>query len=60
MVGHKVNIYERYDFAGEVGASISCAMNGTKWLEEWKVRLCSISNDILAKSDRVSRYRLQI
>jgi salicylate hydroxylase len=35
--GHKVTIYERADFAGEVGASISCAANGTKWLEEWDV-----------------------
>lgn len=26
--GHKVTIYERADFAGEVGASISCAANG--------------------------------
>lgn len=28
--GHKVTIYERADFAGEVGASISCAANGMK------------------------------
>jgi hypothetical protein len=35
--GHFVTIYERADFAGEVGASISCAANGTKWLEEWGV-----------------------
>lgn len=35
--GHKVTIYERADFAGEVGASISCAANGTRWLEEWAV-----------------------
>ena len=35
--GHRVTIYERADFAGEVGASISCAANGTRWLEEWKV-----------------------
>ncbi|KAH8679202.1 putative salicylate hydroxylase [Ilyonectria robusta] len=37
--GHKVAIYERNDFAGEVGASISCAANGTKWLEEWNVNI---------------------
>ncbi|KAJ9642682.1 hypothetical protein H2204_002330 [Knufia peltigerae] len=37
--GHKVTIYERADFAGEVGASISCAANGTRWLEEWKVNI---------------------
>jgi salicylate hydroxylase len=35
--GHKVTIYERADFAGEVGASISCAANGTRWLESWGV-----------------------
>lgn len=37
--GHKVTIYERADFAGEVGASISCAANGTRWLEEWGVKV---------------------
>jgi salicylate hydroxylase len=30
----KVTIYERADYAGEVGASISCAANGTHFLEE--------------------------
>jgi len=35
--GHDVTIYERADFAGEVGASISCAANGMKWLCEWGV-----------------------
>lgn len=37
--GHQVTIYERGDFAGEVGASISCAANATKWLEEWDVNI---------------------
>ncbi|TPX07946.1 uncharacterized protein E0L32_010401 [Thyridium curvatum] len=37
--GHRVTIYERADFAGEVGASISCAANGTRWLEEWGVNI---------------------
>lgn len=37
--GHRVTIYERADFAGEVGASISCAANGTKWLHEWGVNV---------------------
>ncbi|KAE9366034.1 FAD/NAD(P)-binding domain-containing protein [Stipitochalara longipes BDJ] len=37
IAGHKVTIYERADFAGEVGASISCAANGTRWLETWGV-----------------------
>ncbi|PPJ54363.1 hypothetical protein CBER1_07116 [Cercospora berteroae] len=35
--GHNVTIYERADYAGEVGASISCAANGMKWLREWGV-----------------------
>lgn len=35
--GHRVSLYERYDFSGEVGASLSCAKNGTMWLDEWKV-----------------------
>lgn len=37
--GHRVTIYERADFAGEVGASISCAANGTRWLHEWGVNV---------------------
>jgi len=37
--GHKVTIYEKADFVGEVGASISCAANGTRWLEEWNVNI---------------------
>ncbi|KAF5622332.1 salicylate hydroxylase [Fusarium sp. NRRL 52700] len=37
--GHTVFIYERADFAGEAGASISCAANGTRWLNEWEVNL---------------------
>jgi hypothetical protein len=39
QAGHRVTIYERSDFAGEVGASISCAANGTRWLEEWGVNI---------------------
>ncbi|KAL3419499.1 salicylate hydroxylase [Phlyctema vagabunda] len=39
QAGHRVTIYERADFAGEVGASISCAANGTRWLEDWKVNV---------------------
>lgn len=35
--GHDVTIYEKSDFAGEVGASVSCAANGTRWLHEWGV-----------------------
>lgn len=36
-LGHKVKIYERYDYAGEVGASLSCASNGGKWLHDWGI-----------------------
>lgn len=35
--GHAVTIYERADFAGEVGASVSCAANGARWVHEWDV-----------------------
>lgn len=35
--GHSVTVYERNDFAGEVGASVSCAANGARWLHEWEV-----------------------
>ncbi|CEO58283.1 hypothetical protein PMG11_03014 [Penicillium brasilianum] len=35
--GHTVTVYERYDFAGEVGASLSAASNGSRFLEEWGV-----------------------
>jgi len=35
--GHNVTIYERRDFGGEVGASLSCASNGSKFLEEWGI-----------------------
>jgi len=35
--GHTVTVYERYDFAGEVGASLSAASNGSRFLEHWGV-----------------------
>lgn len=35
--GHKVRVYERYDFHGEVGASLSCASNGGALLHEWGI-----------------------
>jgi salicylate hydroxylase len=47
--GHKVTIYERADFAGEVGASISCAANGTRWLENWGVDIAMGKPVILKK-----------
>jgi salicylate hydroxylase len=46
--GHRVTIYERADFAGEVGASISCAANGTRWLEEWGVNI-SLGRPVILK-----------
>lgn len=47
--GHKVRIYERYDYAGEVGASLSCASNGGKWLHEWGVNAWKAKPVILNK-----------
>lgn len=47
--GHKVTIYEKADFAGEVGASISCAANGTRWLEEWDVNI-ELGDPVLLKN----------
>ncbi|KAK7683979.1 hypothetical protein QCA50_012955 [Cerrena zonata] len=47
--GHKVRIYERYDYAGEVGASLSCASNGGKWLHEWGVNARKAKPVILNK-----------
>lgn len=35
--GHVVTLYERYDFGGEVGASLSLASNGSRFLAEWAV-----------------------
>ncbi|KAI0470534.1 hypothetical protein GGR56DRAFT_133444 [Xylariaceae sp. FL0804] len=35
--GHDITLYERYDFGGEVGASLSVASNGSRFLEEWEV-----------------------
>lgn len=35
--GHRVTVYERSHFASEVGASLSVAANGTKFLEQWGV-----------------------
>ncbi|KAK3725417.1 hypothetical protein LTR37_000387 [Vermiconidia calcicola] len=47
--GHNVTIYERSDFASEVGASISCAANGTRWLHEWEVDLAKGDGLVLRK-----------
>ncbi|KAJ7283364.1 salicylate hydroxylase [Mycena rebaudengoi] len=45
--GHLVDIYERRDFNVEVGASISCAANGTQWLREWEVDIPDMKPVIL-------------
>lgn len=47
--GHTVTIYERADFAGEVGASVSCAANGTRWLHEWDVDVAKGDPVVLKK-----------
>ncbi|OAL51479.1 FAD/NAD(P)-binding domain-containing protein [Pyrenochaeta sp. DS3sAY3a] len=47
--GHEVTIYERNDFAGEAGASVSCAANGTRWLHEWGVDVAKGDPVILKK-----------
>jgi salicylate hydroxylase len=47
--GHEVTIYERNDFAGEVGASVSCAANGTRWLHEWNVDVAKGDPVVLRK-----------
>jgi salicylate hydroxylase len=35
--GHNITIYERSSFAGEIGAGLSTASNGSKWLLAWGV-----------------------
>ncbi|CAF1188324.1 unnamed protein product [Adineta steineri] len=47
--GHQVTVYERAHFASEVGASISVAANGTKFLEEWGVDTVAGRSVILQK-----------
>ncbi|GFP54649.1 hypothetical protein ACSS6W_002483 [Trichoderma asperelloides] len=47
--GHQVTIYERYDFSGEVGASLSLASNGSRFLEEWEVGIPSAKPVVLQK-----------
>ncbi|RFU78002.1 salicylate hydroxylase [Trichoderma arundinaceum] len=47
--GHEVTVYEKHDFAGEVGASVSCAANGTRWLHEWGVDVAKGDPVVLKK-----------
>ncbi|KAL5589292.1 hypothetical protein FOVSG1_011159 [Fusarium oxysporum f. sp. vasinfectum] len=61
---HQVTLYERYDFTGEVGSNISCASNGTRFLEKWGVDIQRARPVILtdmvwhdwAKGDITSQY----
>ncbi|OIW34814.1 salicylate hydroxylase [Coniochaeta ligniaria NRRL 30616] len=65
--GHIVTVYERADFAGEVGASVSCAANGTRWLHEWDVDVAkgdpvvlkSLINRDWRTGEPVSTYSLE-
>lgn len=45
--GHHVTLYERYDFGGEVGASLSVASNGSRFLEEWDINIAAAKPVIL-------------
>ncbi|KAB8079682.1 hypothetical protein BDV29DRAFT_196799 [Aspergillus leporis] len=47
--GHFVTVYERYDFASEVGASLSAASNGSRLLEQWGVNVKAAKPVILKK-----------
>ena len=47
--GHRCTVYERAHYAGEVGASISCAANGTRWLHKWGVDVAAGRPVILRK-----------
>lgn len=47
--GHSVTVYERYDFAGEVGASLSAASNGSRFLEQWGVDVQAAKPVVLKK-----------
>ncbi|CAF3936811.1 unnamed protein product [Adineta steineri] len=47
--GHEVTVYEHAHFASEVGASISVAANGTKFLEEWGIDIVAGRSVVLQK-----------
>lgn len=47
--GHYVTIYEKGDFVGETGGSISCAANGTRWLNNWDVDVSKGDGVVLRK-----------
>lgn len=64
--GHDVVVYERNDYVGEVGASVSCAANGTRWLHEWGIDVSKGDPVVLKKlinrdwktGEQVSVYEL--
>ena len=47
--GHNVTLYERHDFAGEVGASLSVASNGSRWLLNWGLDMDAVKPVLLRK-----------
>jgi len=47
--GHLVSVYERRGFDVELGASISCAANGTRFLYDWQVDIPSGRPVVLQK-----------
>ncbi|KAH8828321.1 salicylate hydroxylase [Flagelloscypha sp. PMI_526] len=53
--GHQVQVFERRDFNVEVGASISCAANGTQWLREWNVDIPDMKPVILMREWETGR-----
>jgi salicylate hydroxylase len=47
--GHRVTVYERYDFANEVEASLSVASNGSRFLEQWKMDIPAVKSVVLKR-----------
>jgi salicylate hydroxylase len=45
--GHHVTLYERYDFANKVGASLSVALNGSRCLEQRKIGTPAVEPAVL-------------
>lgn len=48
--GHRVDVFERRGLDVEVGASISCAANGSVHLEEWGIDIKSMNPVALVRS----------
>lgn len=47
--GHQITIFERHDFAGEVGAGIGIPSNGSKWLSRWAVDIEAAKPVVMSK-----------